>query len=188
MTRTFRRCNANHRIHVWDGAPEAWTGLRRPYSGAVSTSAAAPGSGHPPADGAADPSRPGFLRRLGAFLVDWVIAVLVTFLVLPYDLYTGEGPPPDLVLGVPESDWAVLGVFFVMTAALVALTGSTVGHRLFSLQVWQVRPGAFPLQVLVRTALACLFIPALLVLADGRGLHDLAVGSVTVPVQRDRRS
>jgi uncharacterized RDD family membrane protein YckC len=184
MTRTFRRCNADHRINVWDDSPEAWTGLRRLYSGGVSASADGPDRGGAPVDAVAGPTRPGFLRRLGAFVVDWVIAVLVTFLVLPYDLYTGQGPPPDLVLGVPESSWAVLGVFGVMTAALVMLAGSTVGHRLFSLQVWQVRPGFFPLQVLVRTALACLFLPALIVLADGRGLHDLAAGTRLVRLPR----
>ncbi len=162
--------------------------MRRPYSGGVSASRDEPTDIPWDAESAGGPSRPGFLRRLGAFTVDWVIAVLVTFLVLPYDLYTGSGPVPDTVLGVPESSWAVLGVFFVVTATLVALTGSTVGHRLFSLQVWQVRPGPFPLQVLLRTALACLFLPALVVLDDGRGLHDLAAGTrlVRLPAQGPR--
>jgi uncharacterized RDD family membrane protein YckC len=136
------------------------------------------------AGGAPEPMAPGFPRRLGAFAVDWTISVLVTFLVLPYDLYTGEGPVPNSVLGVPESSWAVLGVFAVMTAALVSLTGSTVGHRLFSLQVWQVRPGSFTLQVVVRTLLTCLFVPGLIVLADGRGLHDLAAGTRLVRLPR----
>jgi uncharacterized RDD family membrane protein YckC len=115
---------------------------------------------------------PGFLRRLGAFAVDWVISVLVTFLVLPYDLYTGEGPAPATVLGLPESSWVVLGVFAATTVLLV------------SLQVWQVRPGFFPLQVVVRTLLACLFLPALVVTADGRGLHDLAAGTRLVRLPR----
>jgi uncharacterized RDD family membrane protein YckC len=154
-------------------------GGETPYSGAVSHADAGPSSPDTPA-----PLLPGFLRRLGAFAVDWVISVLVTFLVLPYDLYTGEGPAPPTVLGLPESSWVVLGVFAATTALLVSLTGSTVGHRLFSLQVWQVRPGFFPLQVVVRTLLACLFLPALVVTADGRGLHDLAAGTRLVRLPR----
>lgn len=115
------------------------------------------------------------LRRLGGFVVDWVLSALVTFLLLPYDL-AQPGQTPDLFLGVPESSWAVLVVFFVLNAVLVSLTGSTVGHRLLGLQVWQVRPGVFPLQVLVRSALAALVLPAAVTLR-GRGLHDLAAGT-----------
>jgi len=140
-------------------------------------------SGAPPAT-APTPEVPGFPRRLGAFAVDWVLSVLVTFLVLPYDLYTGEGPEPSTFLGISESSWVVLGVFALLNVVLVSLTGSTVGHRLFSLQVWQVRPGVFALQVVVRTVLACLFVPGLVVLADGRGLHDVAAGTRLVRLPR----
>ncbi|MBM6400188.1 RDD family protein [Phycicoccus sonneratiae] len=115
------------------------------------------------------------LRRLAGFVVDWVLSALVTFLLLPYDL-AAPGEQPPLLLGVPESSWAVLGVFFLLNAVLVSLTGSTVGHRLLGLQVWQVRPGPFPLQVLVRSALAALVLPAA-VTVRGRGLHDLAAGT-----------
>lgn len=115
------------------------------------------------------------LRRFGGFVVDWVLSALVTFLLLPYDL-AQPGDQPDLLLGIPESSWAVLCVFFVLNVVLVSLTGSTVGHRLTGLQVWQVRPGVFPLQVLVRSALAALVLPAV-VTAGGRGLHDLAAGT-----------
>ncbi|MGG5257619.1 RDD family protein [Phycicoccus avicenniae] len=116
------------------------------------------------------------LRRFAGFLVDWVLSSLVTFLLLPYDLVLEPGQQPPLLLGVPESSWAVVGVFFVLNVVLVSLTGSTVGHRLMSLQVWQVRPGVFPLQVVVRSALAALVLPALFT-AGGRGLHDVAAGT-----------
>ncbi|NHA67124.1 RDD family protein [Phycicoccus flavus] len=120
---------------------------------------------------------PELWRRLLAFLVDWALAVTVTFLVLPYDLVLRPGEEPAMLLGVPESSWAAVGVFFVASSALVALTGSTLGHRLLGLQVWQVRPGLFALQVLVRTALACLFLPGLVRAGDGRLLHDYVAGT-----------
>ncbi len=124
-----------------------------------------------------NPPNASLLRRFGAFVVDWVLASLITFTLLPYDLVLEQGRQPRMLLGAPESSWAAVGVFFVLNVALVSVAGSTVGHRLFGLQVWQVRPGAFPLQVVVRSALASLVLPALFSGRDGRGLHDLAAGT-----------
>lgn len=141
--------------------------------------------GPPPGAGdASEVATASFGRRLAAFAVDWVLSALITYNVLPYDLYTGEGPLPRMLLGLPESSWVVLGVFALLNLVLVSLTGTTVGHRLLGLQVWQVRPGPFPVQVLVRTLLACLFLPALVVGRDGRGLHDVAAGTRLVRLPR----
>ena len=148
---------------------------------------------HTPEDSTEAPDPPGgdqvvgkasFGRRFLAFLVDWTLSALVTFWVLPYDLYTGEGPRPRILLGVPESSWVVLGVFGLFNLVLVSLTGSTLGHRLFGLQVWRVREGVYPLQVLIRTVLLCLFVPAVLIGSDGRGLHDVAAGTRIVHLPR----
>ena len=69
-------------------------------------------------------------------------------------------------------------MFALYTVLLVSLTGgATLGHRLFGLQVWKVRPGAFPLQVVIRTLLLCLVVPAVLTSRDGRGFHDVAAGT-----------
>ena len=38
------------------------------------------------------------------------------------------------------------------------------------------------LRSLLRVVLVCLVVPPLIYKPDGRGLHDVAVGSVTVPV------
>ncbi len=128
------------------------------------------------------PPNASLLRRLGAFVIDWVLSALVTFNLLPFDLVLEEGKRPPMLLGAPTSSWAALGVFFVLNVALVSLAGSTVGHRLLGLQVWQVRPGPFPLQVVLRSALACLVLPAVFSAGDGRGLHDLAAGTRIVRV------
>ena len=117
------------------------------------------------------------LRRVGAWLIDWVLCGLVVFGLLPYDLVVEPGSQPPLFLGVPESSWVILGVFVAENLLLVSLTGSTVGHRLLGLQVWQVRPGAFPLQVAVRTVVLCLVLPALIPSKDGRAYHDVAAGT-----------
>lgn len=123
------------------------------------------------------PRTASLLRRLAAWAVDWTLCLLIVFGLLPYDVVVEPGAEPPLLLGVPESSWALMGVFAALNVVLVGLTGSTVGHRLLGLQVWQVRPGFFPLQVVVRTALLCLFLPAVVTRSDGRGWHDSLAGT-----------
>ena len=124
----------------------------------------------PPAQPAARrrvPETPTFLRRFGALLVDWVIAQLVVVLLLRIDTTAGG-----------TAALAPVGrVRALHRAARRAHRGATLGHRLFGLQVWQVRPGAFPLQVVIRTLLLCLVVPAVLTSRDGRGFHDVAAGT-----------
>lgn len=126
--------------------------------------AAAPTTSAP--GGAQGPETASFLRRLGAVLVDWLISQGVAL------LFTGTQSGGGAVAA-----FLPLGIFAALNVLLVSVTGSTVGHRLFGMQVWQVRPGSFPLQVVVRTVLLCLFVPAVVVGRDGRGLHDVAAGT-----------
>ena len=111
------------------------------------------------------PETAGFGRRLGAVVVDWLICQGVAL------LFLGTSSRGAAAAFLP------LGIFALLTFLFVSVTGSTVGHRLFGLQVWQVRPGSFPLQVLVRTLLLCLFVPAVLSTGDGRGYHDVIAGT-----------
>src|SRR5665647_1260948 len=89
---------------------------------------------------------------------------------------------------------ATLAVFGVSTAVLVALLGHTIGHRLVGVGVVRLRdvagdvagagaarqrpPGL--VAAVVRTVLLCLVIPAAVWDGDGRGLHDVAAGTVIV--------
>ena len=157
--------------------------MRAAYSVVVPTPAdhglPSASSGGQSASGAR-PRTASLLRRLGAWLIDWVLCGLVVFGLLPYDLVTEPGSEPPLFLGVPESSWVILAVFAVENLVLVSLTGATVGHRVLRLQVWQVRPGAFPLQVAIRTALLCLVLPAVIPSKDGRAYHDVGAGTAIV--------
>ena len=114
------------------------------------------------------PETPTFLRRFGALLVDWVIAQLIVVLLLRIDTTAGG-----------TAALAPLGVFALYTVLLVSLDrGSHPGPP-------AVRPagvegageGAFPLQVVIRTLLLCLVLPAVLTSRDGRGFHDVAAGT-----------
>jgi hypothetical protein len=193
MTLVFPRCNATPPSGMWDvrfavrtagGVARRWAGRRGggalPAYSVVVPPPAEPGM--PSASsGAAGPRlappNGSLVRRFGAWLVDWVLCGLVVFGLLPYDLVVEPGAQPPLFLGVPESSWVILAVFAVENLVLVSLTGATIGHRMLGLQVWQVRPGAFPLQVAVRTGLLCLLLPALIPSKDGRAYHDVLAGT-----------
>ena len=128
-----------------------------------------PGSGLGlPQQGAGSVAR--FGRRLAAIAIDWVACLLVASLLFGVPL-TGAG-------GSPKS-WIPLAVFAVENVVLLSTIGSTFGHRLLGLRLRRVSGRApSPVQVLIRTLLLCLAVPALIWDRDSRGLHDKAAETV----------
>ena len=121
-----------------------------------------------PEEGPGSIARPG--RRLGALAVDWGLCVLIA-----YGLIT-DG------YGQATSNWALL-LFFVMGVLTVGTVGFTPGKRLFGLRVVALESGTVnPLRALLRTALLCVAIPALIWDRDGRGLHDRLAQTVEVRI------
>jgi len=121
-----------------------------------------------PEDGPGSIARPG--RRLGALAVDWGISLLIA-----YGLIT-DG------YGQATSNWALL-LFFLMSVLTVGTVGYTPGKRLFGLRVVTLETGTVnPLRALLRTALLCVAIPALIWDRDGRGLHDRLAQTVEVRI------
>ncbi|MCT9010184.1 RDD family protein [Streptomyces sp. NPDC054766] len=121
-----------------------------------------------PEHGPGSISRPG--RRLGALAVDWGLCLLIAYGLLTdgYDQATGN--------------WALL-VFFVLGLLTVGTVGFTPGKRLFGLRVVPEGGGRLnPLRVLVRTALLCVAVPALIWDRDGRGLHDRLARTIEVRI------
>lgn len=109
-------------------------------------------------------------RRLVGILVDWSLAQLLAWLVLHVGWdRTGA------------ASFAPLAVFGVLQVVLVSTFGYSVGHRVVGLGVLSLsggRPGF--VQVLIRTLLLCLAIPALIWDRDDRGVHDRAASTVLV--------
>ena len=120
-----------------------------------------------PADGPG--SLAPFGTRVAAFVVDALLAALVA------GLFTA----PEL-----PANWSLLALAVIYVVTLVAF-GQTPGMRLLGLRLAHPRPGArlAVWRAVVRTALLILLVPALLVNADGRGLHDRLTGTAVV---RDR--
>jgi uncharacterized RDD family membrane protein YckC len=117
-----------------------------------------------PADGPG--SLAGFGSRMGAFLVDAVGSALVAGLV------TAPALP---------GNWS-LAAFAAVTVLTLVTVGQTPGMRLFGLRLAHPRQGQrlAPWRAVVRTALLCLLVPALVVDADGRGLHDRLTDTAVV--------
>lgn len=112
----------------------------------------------------------GYGRRLGALLVDWLIALVVSAAVAGALHWSSFGRSSTTLL-----------VFGLLTWLSIALTGTSPGKRLCGLRV--VRVGGRPVGAgwsFVRTALLLLVVPALLWDRDHRGLHDRAADSVVV--------
>lgn len=121
-----------------------------------------------PEEGPGSIARPG--RRLGALAVDWGVCVLIA-----YGLIT-DG------YGQATGNWALL-LFFVMGLVTVGTVGFTPGKRLFGLRVVALDTGTVsPVRALVRTALLCVALPALIWDRDGRGLHDRLARTVEVRI------
>ena len=114
----------------------------------------------------------GFGRRLAALVIDWFASMLVVRLLFP--LVAGSASTSDTGL-------VVLGVFGLEVAALTWLVGASFGQRITQVGVTRLDGSRLGLwRSVVRTALLCLAVPALIWDRDARGLHDRAVGSVCV--------
>jgi uncharacterized RDD family membrane protein YckC len=117
-----------------------------------------------PADGPG--SLASFGARVGAFLVDALLSALVA------GLFTAPRLP---------GNWSLLALAAIYVVMLVAL-GQTPGMRLFRLRLAHPRQGQrlAVWRAVVRTALLFLLVPALVVDADGRGLHDRLTDTAVV--------
>lgn len=109
-------------------------------------------------------------RRFGALFIDWTLCVVIAYGLIARGDQTAAG------------NWAVV-VLLVLSVLTVGTVGSTPGKRIFGLRVISVDGRRLGIvRVLVRSALLCLAIPALVWDRDGRGLHDRLARAVQVRI------
>jgi uncharacterized RDD family membrane protein YckC len=114
-----------------------------------------------------------WLHRIAALFLDWAASILVVVAIAGWDRWRED----------PWSGWWTLGVFVLESALLTALLGGSFGKLLTRLRVVRSDGSGGTLNLLgafIRSLLVALVIPPLIFRPDGRGLHDMAVGSVTV--------
>jgi uncharacterized RDD family membrane protein YckC len=107
-----------------------------------------------------------FGRRFGALLIDWALCLLVAAF---YANPTKVGWPAVLVL-------------IVLDTVCIGLFGQTPGMALTGVRcISNADGGAIGLaRALLRAILLALLIPAVILDANRRGLHDRAAGSVVI--------
>lgn len=110
-------------------------------------------------------------QRITALVLDWAIATAFAVVLTWGAVLSGTGP----------ERFATMGVFFVEKAVLTALTGSSLGQLIVGIGVVRVDGDAIPWWVaVVRTALICVVLPAVVIGADRRSLNDMLLRTVVV--------
>ena len=126
-------------------------------------------------------------RRIAALFVDWFgCSLVVVFILGPERFFADQTTASD---SVPA--FLTLGLFVLETAALTTLSGGSFGKLVTRLRVVRAdgsgRPVGF-LSAFARSILVALVIPPLVFRPDGRGLHDILAGTVTVPLRTARQA
>ncbi len=117
----------------------------------------------------------GWGRRLLALAVDWIACLLVTMAILG----------PARWAESSTSSWLTLAIFWVESGIGTAVAGASFGQLATRLRVLKTTGGSVSLLgALLRSLLICLVVPPLVFKPDGRGLHDLAVGSAVYKLPR----
>lgn len=117
----------------------------------------------------------GWPRRFAALILDWLASTLVAAFVFGYSWFGATAGEQGWVSLTPHL------VFLLEATFLTALLGGSFGQLLLRVNV--VRLDGKPVSVLhalLRTLLILLVIPPLVFNRDQRGLHDLAVSTLTV--------
>ncbi|MEV8412529.1 RDD family protein [Streptomyces niveus] len=108
-------------------------------------------------------------RRFGALFLDWALCMLIA-----YGLFARDAQG--------AANYA-LGVLLVLNILTVGTVGSTPGKRLLGLRVVSESRDRLGFGwAVLRSALLCLAVPALVWDRDGRGLHDRLARAVQVRI------
>lgn len=109
--------------------------------------------------------------RIAAIVVDWAACMIVATAIFGRGVLVGDG----------WRSFMILATFFVESTLLTAFAGGSFGQLLARIGIVRVEGGPIDLgRAIVRQFMVCLALPALVIGAHRRGLHDLLVGTVVV--------
>jgi uncharacterized RDD family membrane protein YckC len=109
-------------------------------------------------------------RRVAALAIDWALASALSL------AFFATGP-------WQTNGFVTLGVFAGIQLLFLWVVNGGIGHLVLGMRVVPLNPGRLAWwQPVVRTVLLALFVPAVIMDADQRGLHDRAAGTLLVRV------
>lgn len=108
--------------------------------------------------------------RALALIIDWALCSVIASALLGYR-WGGQG----------NSGFEPLLIFAIENVVLIGTLGSTIGQFIVGARVTRLDGSAAgPLAAIIRTALLCVVIPALIFDIDQRGLHDRLAKTILV--------
>jgi len=113
-------------------------------------------------------------RRLLGITIDWFASYAITL-----GFFAGSG---DFLERSRGAGGTVLIVLYFQYLLLVAMGGSSFGHRIVGLKVVRFSDGgaATPLQALIRTVLMIIIVTAITFDENGRGINERLSNTVLV--------
>ena len=109
-------------------------------------------------------------RRIAALAIDWALASALSLAFFSTGPWQTDG-------------FITLGLFAGIQLLFLLIVNGGVGHLVLGMRVVPLNPGRLaPWRPLVRTVLVSLFVPAVIMDADQRGLHDRLAGTILVRV------
>ncbi len=109
--------------------------------------------------------------RIGALLIDWGASMIVAISLFGLGVLREGG----------WKAWMTLAVYFVQKSLLTWLVGGSFGQLITRIGV--VRMNGDPIgawRALLRTAMVCVVIPAVVIGPDRRGLNDVLLDTIVV--------
>jgi uncharacterized RDD family membrane protein YckC len=115
-------------------------------------------------------------RRLLALIVDWLLCALIVSSLTGHVLFGSAADHHYFA-----AQYGTLALFALEVYVLTAISGLTVGKRLFRIRAISLdgRPPGFKWAA-VRTVLLLFVVPACLTDRDQRGMHDRAANTIVV--------
>ena len=111
-------------------------------------------------------------KRVGALVIDWGASMVLASAIFG----------PAVVRGGGWLMWMPMAVFFVESVLFTAVAGGSFGQIVARVVIIRL-DGLGPIgwwRAVIRTAMKCLIIPAVVIGAERRGLDDLVLGTVVV--------
>ena len=115
-------------------------------------------------------------RRLLALIVDWLLCTLIASSLTGHTLFASAGDKHYFA-----AQYATFGLFVLEVYLLTAISGLTVGKRIFRIRTISTDGSAPGFKwAAVRTLLLLFVVPACITDRDLRGLHDRAANTIVV--------